>query len=474
MRLFNELVVVATVSLLAALLTDQWLIGASLPVIWGVWRFLKLEDGPPVLAFAFTFQWSQVVIGLYYHAATGRVPVGMKAARYEEMVAIGLACVVVFVVGIRLGDRLVRRTMPERPGRDIAIEWVDLLALYFVLLVFRTALHDFAFGQQAELRQGLIVITFIRFALLYLILRRLVAAEQYVVGALFGAVEIALGLTGFFAEFREPIFVAAVVLAEQFDYRRPRHWMALTAIGSTALLIGVLWIGIRSSLRVDTESRADFTATERLGFTASLAESWVSSGANEKLASVDSFVNRMWDVYYPALALARVPSVLPHTNGAIMWAALGHVLMPRILVPDKAGLESDSLQVRTYAGIWVAGPEQNTTISFGYPIQGYIDFGIPGLFVPVLLYAIFMGAAYRFFLRVIRCRELAVSIVTVIFWMSLYAFNRSWPKMLGLSLNFMVYLGGVAIFIDHYLLGPRAVTAEQEHAEMNPLESPER
>jgi hypothetical protein len=292
----------------------------------------------------------------------------------------------------------------------------------------------------------------VRLALFYLILRRLVAAQRYQLAAGFAVAEVALGLTGFFAEFREPIFIAAVVLAEQFDYRRVQHWMALTAVGSAALLVGVLWIGIRSPLRQDVESRVRFTATERLNFSAALAQNWVSSDKDDKLESVDSLVDRLWDVYYPALALARVPEVLPHTDGTIMWAALQHVLTPRILVPDKADIESDSLQVRKYTGLWVAGPEQNTTISFGYPIQAYIDFGIPGLFVPVLLYAVFMGAAYRFFLRMIRHRELAVSVVTVIFWMSLYAFNRSWPKMIGLSLTLMVYLGGVTILADKYLL----------------------
>jgi hypothetical protein len=451
MRLGAELLVVALASTIVGALVDDRLIGASLPVIWGVWRFMRLEGGPPVLAFAFTFHWSQVVIGLYYFAATGRMPLAMTAERYPEMVLIGLGCVAVFIAGMRIGDEIMRRKFPEQPTREISISWTTLLVLYFAILTFRTALHDFAW-QYPGLAQGLLAITYVRLALFYLILRRLVAAQRYQLAAGFAVAEVALGLTGFFAEFREPIFIAAVVLAEQFDYRRVQHWMALTAVGSAALLVGVLWIGIRSPLRQDVESRVRFTATERLNFSAALAQNWVSSDKDDKLESVDSLVDRLWDVYYPALALARVPEVLPHTDGTIMWAALQHVLTPRILVPDKADIESDSLQVRKYTGLWVAGPEQNTTISFGYPIQAYIDFGIPGLFVPVLLYAVFMGAAYRFFLRMIRHRELAVSVVTVIFWMSLYAFNRSWPKMIGLSLTLMVYLGGVTILADKYLL----------------------
>ena len=236
------------------------------------------------------------------------------------------------------------------------------------------------------------------------------------------------------------------------------------------MLIGVLWIGIRSPLRESSDANAGLSVSERLRFSASLAQSWMDGDKDEKLKAVDNFVDRMWDVYYPALALARVPSVLPHTDGALLMGALQHVLTPRILVPNKADIESDSLQVRRYTGIYVAGPEQNTTISFGYPIQGYIDFGIPGLFVPVFLYALFNGLAYRFFLRAIRHRELAVSVVTVIFWMSLYAFNRSWPKMLGLSLTMMVYLGGFTLLVDRYLLSNvRAIEDLERQRELEAL-----
>jgi hypothetical protein len=451
MHLFAEFLVVAVVSFFVEVLTDQWLIGVSLPVIWAVWRFLRLEGGPPVLAFAFTFHWSQVVIGLYYYVATGRTPIGMTALLYADMVTIGLVCVALFVVGIRLGDAAASRLIEPRPSRAMSISWTNLLIVYFSILAFRTALRDFAW-ENPQLAQGILALTYIRFALFYLILRRLVTAQRYMLAGGFALIEVALGLTGFFAEFREPLFIAAVVLAEQFEYRRVAHWVALGVVGSAAILIGVLWIGIRSPLREDVDSRARLGVKDRLNFTASLAQTWMSGDKDDKLASVDNFVDRMWDVYYPALALARVPSIVPHTDGEIMMAALQHVLTPRILVPNKADIESDSLQVRRYAGVWVAGPEANTTISFGYPIQGYIDFGIPGLFIPVLIYAIFMGAAYRVFLRIIVHRELAVSVVTVIFWMSLYAFNRSWPKMLGLSLTLMVYLGGFTILLDKYLM----------------------
>jgi hypothetical protein len=156
-------------------------------------------------------------------------------------------------------------------------------------------------------------------------------------------------------------------------------------------------------------------------------------------------------VYYPALAVSRVPLVLPHTDGAILKQAILHALEPRILFPDKAALRSDSVMVQRYSGIPVAGPQENTSIAFGYAAEGYLDFGVPGMFLPVLLWGVFLGAAYAWFLRTIACRELALATAVVIFWLSLYLFERSWAMTIGFSGTLMIYFGGAMVIADRCL-----------------------
>ena len=307
MRILNELFIVAFVSLFAGLLSDQWLIAASLPPLWAIWRFLRLEGGPPVLAFAMTYHWAQNVIGLYYFWLTGRKPLGMEAAMYSQMVVIGLVCIVLIVAGLVAGDAIVARQMKPHPTREVSLGWGNLLVFYFALLIFRGALRDYAWNISPGLTQGVLAITYVRFALFYLILRRLVYLRRWLQGAAFVALELTLGLTGFFAEFREPLFIAVVVIAEQFDYRRAVHWLALAVVGTVMLMTGVLWIGIRSPMRADSEQLSHLTLLQRLDYTTSLAQSWMSGGSESQMEAVDNFIDRMWDVYYPALALARVP-----------------------------------------------------------------------------------------------------------------------------------------------------------------------
>jgi hypothetical protein len=66
-----------------------------------------------------------------------------------------------------------------------------------------------------------------------------------------------------------------------------------------------------------------------------------------------------------------------------------------------------------------------------------------------------LGFLYRFFLRLIWHRELAVGLVTVIFWIALYLFERSWIKTLGFSLTLMIYMGFAMFVLDRLLMSRR-------------------
>jgi hypothetical protein len=169
----------------------------------------------------------------------------------------------------------------------------------------------------------------------------------------------------------------------------------------------------------------------------------------------DGLVERVWDVYYPALALDRVPSVVPHENGALLSAALQHVLTPRFLNPNKPELRSESEDVIKYAGVKVAGREEGTTIAFGYVIQSYIDFGVPWMFLPSIGFGLFLGASYRFFMTTIRHQELLIAVLAMGFWGNILTYNVTWAKMFGKLLTSLVYVGGLAIIVDHFLYTSR-------------------
>ena len=96
----EALVAVLAGSLALSLVTGDGIAGAGILVLASVWRLLRTDEGPPVLAMAVTFQWIQVTAGLYYYGLTGRALPAIVHSDYRPMVLIGLGCVVALALGL--------------------------------------------------------------------------------------------------------------------------------------------------------------------------------------------------------------------------------------------------------------------------------------------------------------------------------------------------------------------------------------
>lgn len=440
---------------LATYFVQDWLAGLGILLLWAIWLLLFEDGEPPVLAMAVSFQWMQVTLGLYYFGLTGRELEAMYASDYRTMVLIGLGCVSALLVGLWGGLKLgLRKQGAERALSNFAFSWRTLFAAY-VASIFLSALLSEVAWHVPVLTQGILAIGFLRLGILFLIFRRLTRPRvrwNWFLAIL--ALELVLGFSGFFASFREPLVLAALALVECFDRRSASHWFRLGGVGAAMVILGVLWIGIRATYRQEfaRDSFAE-SRTERLETIGSLSSDWIEKDLETMVDDLDNLVSRLWAVYYPAIAVSRVPDVLPHEGGALMRSALMHLVTPRILFPEKQPLPSDSELVRKYTGIPVASIEQNTSIAFGYAAESYVDFGLPWMFLPSLLYGLFMGLVYRGFYNVMHHRELVIGLVTVVFWLSLYLFERSWIKTFGLTFTLIIYLGGFVCILDRYLLG---------------------
>lgn len=439
------------VALLVWIFTGDTLVAASLLVLTAAWFLLEPDEGPPVLALAVTMQWVAVSLGLFYVRLTGRPLEATLNSNYEAMVAIGLAWVLALTAGLWLGRRLIASLRPvegDRPAHAMSFKTVVVCYVGGVAVV--GAVQQIAW-EYPSLTQAIIAVTYLRLGLLYLLMRRLVLASRWEALAGLLLFEIALGLTGFFAGFREPLMMAALTLLEVFDRRNVRHWFSIATLGTAMCLLGVMWVSVRGEYRARVFDQEIATSrSERLDSIRAAARNWAAQDVADLLGNTDAFVDRLWAVYYPALAFERVPDVVPHTHGELMSVALEHIFKPRIFFPDKPDLISDSELVRKYSGVLVAGAEQGTTIAFGYAAESYVDYGLPMMFVPAFVFGMFMGLVYGGILHYFRHRDIAVAVVTVICWLSLYLFERSWAKTLGLAGTLVIYVGALTYLFDRF------------------------
>jgi hypothetical protein len=432
------------------LASGDWLIGACLLVLGLGWIVLQPDEGPPVIALAFSMQWVAVCVGLFYYAVTERPLDATIHSDYRTMVMIGLGVLLATIAGLYVGRRLVGLAGAATGLRPAyALTFKTLLSAYVLGTIFVGAIQTAAWDYPG-LAQAILALAYLRLGLLYLVLRRLVVSNQwhYLAGLL--VVEIVLGITGYYAGFREPLIMAALAFLEFFDRRNVRHWITITSLVVIMAVLGVAWIGVRVEYRrrFAVDDKFINNRSARIDLLRASISDWAGQSRREMMEDIDRFVDRMWTIYYPALAISRVPSVLPHTNGQLMTETLQYVFEPRLFFPDKPDIKSDSEMVRKYSGVWVAGEDQLTDIAFGYAAESYIDFGIPMMFVPMFVWSAFIGLAIASILRVFRHRDIAVAVSTVIAWLSLYLFERSWAKTIGLTGTLLIYAGGLSYLLD--------------------------
>jgi hypothetical protein len=462
-----EMAAVAAAALTVTFAFDDLLVTASLVVLWMIWKALVVRGMPPVLPLAMSFQWVQIAGGLVYCTIFDRWMPTLDVPEHRTMVMLGLGCIIALTTGLAVGVRAIglrHFSRSESEGLTMRL----LVISYVVLTMSEGSINQFAW-RVPSLTQAILAIALIRLGVVYLLFRRLSWPRLKIapLTALLAA-EVVLGFLGFFAGFREPLILAALVLLERAR-QRPSEMLPLAALAVVATVVGVLWMGVRSEFRAEFSENETFAASRsvRLERMAELVQGWASRGTREFGYDVDFFVDRVWAIYYPSLAIQRVPLLIPHTNGQFVSDAVLHIVTPRILFPDKAELPSDSEKVRRYSGVWVAGRDEGTSIAFGYAAESYVDYGTTWMFAPILMFGCLMGAAFAFLTRRIRIADFGVPLITVAFWLSLYLFERSWAKLLGDTATMFLYLGGIIFVLERLVRSGRLKTVSQLNAGAN-------
>lgn len=439
---------IVTIALMAGL-TGSWIAAVGIAVLWAIWSMLYEPGEGLVLPLALSFQWLQVTAGHYYFAIAGRRPEWDYDLDTEPMVLVGLCAVLMFAIGIRLGKNLMPAPYAKGPvevseGGRIPR---SLLVTYAVFLFSSDIIGRIAWGA-GGLAQLFLSLILVRFVFLYMVVVHLSRLRFGAIwlGLLF-CVELGVGMSGYFASFRESFVIAFMALIGCTRRRRVHHVVSLALLGVMAITAAWVWTGIKQEYR--TEYDVAGTRTDRIQRIQTLAEAWWERKDDVELAG-DALVDRIWSVELQALAMARVPKFLPHENGSLLMQAVEHVFLPRVFFPDKGLAPNPSDLVRKYSGVWVAGRETGTSFAFGYVIESYIDFGIPVMFLPMLVFGVLAGVAFGWMRRRIRDPLLRAATLSTLFWVSLYLYERSWVRIIGLSITWFVGMCIITWALDRF------------------------
>ncbi|MBI3316628.1 MAG: hypothetical protein HYZ85_01310 [Candidatus Omnitrophica bacterium] len=422
-----------------------------------LWR----KGEPPVLFFAIAFQWLQVSIKIFHANFMGFTLADMFGdTDIEKAITLSLSGLAVLGLGMRFGLINFKGTREQKIKDEIkhfSVKkiWVVYLFTFIASLVFKGLIWKIP-----PLTQILLAAFNLKWAVFYLLAYTIIAKR---IGAYFlilaVLMEVIVGVTGFFSDFKQVFFVLFVVMWTVGYRMTPKNTIRTLAIAVLVFFMGVVWTSVKTEYRkfVSDETGQQVTLVsynERLSkiidLSLSIDSERLTKGVEklaERIAYVDMFAN----------VLNYVPDVMPHENGALWKKSIMHILAPRIFFPNKPVLESDSELTMKYTGLQMASGQQGTSISIGYMAESYIDFKIPGMFIPIFILGILWGGMYRYFIRRSRTKIFGYAIaVAVLIQANQFEIHNT--KLVGGMLMSFIVMGlvqkfGIPVISQWVLIG---------------------
>jgi hypothetical protein len=388
---------------------------------------------PPTLLLLAMIHLIQVNTALIYANVTG-VPLNSLSEygvdlEYATLIALG--GVLCLIVGMSFGSA----GAPFWSPADAQVEartWSPRSAFrfWFVSLgisLFFTELSSLSEGVRQLFIAGAGIQYIGIFVLAYVCLFQKRGVGYFLVAV---AVELGIGFTGFFGAFKEVFYVLFIAFAAA----RPKiNFPAFVAIAFTAI-VALICSSFWSAMKEDYRSYLNQGSAEQevvvpLGDRLNYLADRISEADGDTLSDgFDKLIRRMSYIEFFGATMNFVPASRPHEFGAMTMAAISHILLPRLLIPDKAALPQDTVITIAYTGLPITD-RSGVSISIGYPGEFYIDFGILGVLAGMGILGFLYGKASRYIQR--HFSALIGYGATVTLLIPGFLFETSLPKTVG-------------------------------------------
>jgi hypothetical protein len=197
------------------------------------------------------------------------------------------------------------------------------------------------------------------------------------------AFEIASGSIGGWAAYKECFFVVLIALASSSKR------FSIGQLGGALVSVTVITYISLAWTAVKVEFRSNIKGSDAWTSLSWIADKYFYGDLDFGAASV-ALLERVGYNKFLAMVLRANTEALT----GIYQRALFHVLVPRLLYPDKPTL-NDTPETAAALGWQI---DDNTSIGLGYVAQAFIDFGFPGLLVPMVALGCVVGIIYVYFL----------------------------------------------------------------------------
>ena len=365
-------------------------------------KLLWRKNEPPILFFGLIMQWTQVCLKIFYadylykdFSNLFTYYQNVDKAYYYSLTSLYIICIGIFVIVHRLPQL-------ERSDFKKQLEHYELkkiVTLYLAAIFFTPFLVIFSHALPG-LQQFFIKVQDIKWAIFFFFFTYYFVFDKN--KKLFYAIltgEIISSLTGYFSSFKD-FFIISILL--YVFVKRTYTYVNYALFGLLILLLfnlAIVWQYVKPEYRnyLSGGARAQVVTVSK---TDALEKLYDLTRNTENLKYEDGITNLLDRLTYIDIfsaSISYVPLNRPHEHGRLWLDAVKRILMPRILFPEKTSI-NDSEKTIIYTGMGFAGAGSGTSISLGYVTESYVDFGFPGMLIPLLMWGMVIGFSYKFIL----------------------------------------------------------------------------
>jgi hypothetical protein len=350
----------------------------------------------PVLGWVAGMNWLAIAADVLRADVSGRsLGEGWLGPYHEQAILMSLCAVLAIAVGMRLGTRVGEwrlgarlRAMSPQTGVAGQIGLHRLLVCYAGAVLLSQALGALA-AAMPTLTQPLIAFALVRDVVVYAIAASVFESNRgyswliLVVGG-----EFLIGMTAYFADFTQPVFLLVLaMISTRYGLARVQSWILGLAAVAVLLWVSMVWSVIK------IEYRSVMTGVPLQERVTWLADRYLSPDIDYADAAT-RLLDRIGYSELYADVLSHLDARAIPRNFDFYGAAIQHVLTPRVFFPGKPAL-NDSAITTALTGRSIG---RDTSVGVGYIAQAHVDFGFPGLLLPILAIGLMLGLATEYFM----------------------------------------------------------------------------
>jgi hypothetical protein len=418
--------------------------GAVVP--WILVRIVGTPNMPAAALYIFLWQWMQVY---------ARVPQSwidhesLTNGLFGPEVARAFWYMMASLVVMALAFRVVLGNLkpPTRSQLTAHYRWqpVDIVMVYLATMAL-SIVANLAIRAAPSLGQvldGLARLKVVPLFVLFVYAMSTGRGQTFALGAIL--FEIVIGFSGIFSDFRGVfIYLGVAAVAARIKLK------ATTIVGGIAGLaalisLALFWTSVKMDFRTfaaqsDESQEIKVPLSQRLEY---LGEKALSAEKIDLSETSYTLLSRLayTDIFASVIS---VQDASPEPVPMRQWTeAIEHVLMPRVLFPDKPALSDTEVYMRLTRAYSPENMREGTSISVGYMAENYADMGFPGMLVGVGVLGLLLAGVIRAMMHFDLPQAMREGIIMgFAFSMARDGVEVSMPKVLGAMLMFfIIYIG---------------------------------